>query len=42
MVFGDNKVTIPAGLVATEFLIRPLLTTDVELDYAAVRENFSH
>ncbi len=39
MVFGDKTITIPDGLVTNEFLIRPLLTTDVELDYAAVMES---
>lgn len=39
MVFGDENITIPDGLVTNEFLIRPLLATDVELDYAAVMES---
>ena len=39
MVFGNENITIPAGLVTNEFLIRPLLATDVELDYAAVMES---
>jgi hypothetical protein len=39
MVFGDKNSTIPDGLVTDEFLIRPLLSTDVELDYAAVMES---
>ena len=39
MVFGDKNSTIPEGLVTDEFLIRPLLSTDVELDYAAVMES---
>ncbi|MEM7125397.1 MAG: N-acetyltransferase [Chloroflexota bacterium] len=39
MVFGDEGITIPDGLVTDEFLIRPLLATDVELDYAAVMES---
>jgi hypothetical protein len=39
MVFGDENITIPDGLVTNEFLIRPLSTTDVELDYAAVMES---
>jgi hypothetical protein len=39
MVFGDENITIPDGLVTSEFLIRPLLATDVELDYAAVMES---
>lgn len=39
MVFGNEEFTIPDGLVTNEFLIRPLLETDVELDYAAVMES---
>jgi hypothetical protein len=39
MVFGDETITIPDGIVTNEFLIRPLLATDVELDYAAVMES---
>ncbi len=39
MVFGDENITIPDGLVTNEFLIRPLLATDVELDYVAVMES---
>lgn len=39
MVFGDENITIPTGLVTNGFLIRPLLATDVELDYAAVMES---
>jgi hypothetical protein len=39
MVFGDENITIPDGLVTNEFLIRPLSATDVELDYAAVMES---
>ena len=39
MVFCDKNITIPDGLVTNEFLIRPLLATDVELDYAAVMES---
>jgi hypothetical protein len=39
MVFGAETITIPDGLVTNEFLIRPLLATDVELDYAAVMES---
>ena len=39
MVFGDENITIPDGLVTDGLLIRPLLTTDVELDYAAVMES---
>ncbi|MEM7343365.1 MAG: N-acetyltransferase [Chloroflexota bacterium] len=39
MVFDDEDFTIPAKLVTDEFLIRPLLVTDVELDYAAVMES---
>jgi hypothetical protein len=39
MVFGDENITIPNGIVTNEFLIRPLLVTDVELDYAAVMES---
>lgn len=39
MVFGNEKATIPDGLVTDEFLIRPLSETDVELDYAAVMES---
>lgn len=39
MVFGEKNITIPDGMVTPEFLIRPLLTTDVELDYAAVMES---
>lgn len=39
MVFGDDNITIPDGLVTDEFLIRPLLATDVALDYAAVMES---
>jgi hypothetical protein len=39
MVFGDENITIPDGIVTNEFLIRPLLATDVELDFAAVMES---
>ena len=39
MVFGDERATIPDGLTTDEFVIRPLLATDVELDYAAVMES---
>lgn len=39
MVFGDKNSTIPDRLVTDEFLIRPLVATDVELDYAAVMES---
>ena len=39
MVFGDENITIPDGLVTNQFLIRPLLATDVELDYTAVMES---
>lgn len=39
MVFGDENITIPDGMATNEFLIRPLLATDVELDYAAVMES---
>ena len=39
MVFGDENIPIPDGLVTEEFLIRPLLATDVALDYAAVMES---
>lgn len=39
MVFGNENFTIPDGMVTNEFLIRPLLTADVELDYAAVMES---
>jgi hypothetical protein len=39
MVFANENATIPDGLVTNEFLIRPLLATDVELDYAAVMES---
>ncbi|KAA3661751.1 MAG: N-acetyltransferase [Chloroflexi bacterium] len=39
MVFDNESITIPDGLVTDEFLIRPLLSTDVTLDYAAVMES---
>ena len=39
MVFDNESITIPGGLVTDEFLIRPLSATDVELDYAAVMES---
>lgn len=39
MVFGNDNSTIPDRIVTDEFLIRPLLATDVELDYAAVMES---
>lgn len=39
MVFTNENMTIPEGLVTDEFLIRPLRATDVELDYAAVMES---
>ena len=39
MVFGDKHIAIPDGLVTDVFLIRPLSTTDVELDYTAVMES---
>ncbi len=39
MVFGNENITIPDGLVTNEFLLRPLLATDVELDYLAVMES---
>lgn len=39
MVFGNKNATIPDGIVTDDFLIRPLLATDVELDYAAVMDS---
>ena len=39
MVFDTNNATIPDRLVTDQFLIRPLLATDVELDYIAVMES---
>ncbi|MCA9926992.1 MAG: hypothetical protein KC419_00890 [Anaerolineales bacterium] len=39
MVFDNENITIPVGIVTNKFLIRPLLATDVELDYAAVMES---
>ena len=39
MIFGNKDAMIPDGLKTDKFLIRPLLTTDVELDYAAVMES---
>lgn len=39
MVFGNADFTVPEVLARNEFLIRPLLATDVELDYAAVMES---
>jgi len=39
MVFGNKNSIIPDGLVTDQFLIRPLLSTDVELDFAAVVES---
>lgn len=39
MVFGDEDFEIPDELVTDMFLIRPLLGTHVELDYAAVMES---
>lgn len=39
MIFGNNDFLVPEGLQTAEFLIRPLRTTDVELDYAAVMES---
>ena len=39
MVFGNDESLIPERLVTDQFLIRPLLGTDVELDYEAVMES---
>ncbi|MEM9776152.1 MAG: N-acetyltransferase [Chloroflexota bacterium] len=39
MVFGNENSTIPQQLVTEQFLIRPLLATDVELDYEAVMDS---
>ncbi len=39
MVFNNKNSTIPDGLVTKEFLIRPLVASDVELDYEAVMES---
>lgn len=39
MTFNDPHATIPDRLLTADFLIRPLLATDVELDYAAVMES---
>lgn len=39
MVFGNDKSIIPERLETDEFLIRPLLGTDVELDYEAVMDS---
>lgn len=39
MVFGNKTITIPDRLITNEFLIRPLLATDAELDYGAVMES---
>ncbi|MEM8859123.1 MAG: N-acetyltransferase [Chloroflexota bacterium] len=39
MVFGNEESTIPSGLKTGTFLIRPLLATDVELDYEAVMDS---
>ena len=36
MVFGNDKFEVPTGLQTEDFVIRPLLATDVELDYEAV------
>lgn len=38
MHFADLE-SVPAGLTTPEFVLRPLLVTDVELDYAAVMES---
>lgn len=38
MVFGNEEFTVPDGLESGQFLIRPLRTTDVKLDYDAVME----
>lgn len=39
MVFGNETIAIPDRFVSDGFLIRPLLTSDVELDYLAVMES---
>jgi hypothetical protein len=39
MVFGNETIAIPDGLITDEFLIRPLSVTDGALDYAAVMES---
>ncbi|MEO6532003.1 MAG: N-acetyltransferase [Pseudolysinimonas sp.] len=39
MPFAQLPSEIPSGLATADFLLRPLLTTDVELDYAAVMES---
>ena len=39
MVFGNEKFIVPERLVTDRFLIRPLLGSDVELDYEAVMDS---
>jgi hypothetical protein len=39
MLFEHLDSAIPEGLTTPEFTLRPLLPTDVELDYAAVMES---
>lgn len=38
MAFEGRRLTVPTGLVHDEFVLRPLLTSDVERDYEAVME----
>ena len=39
MAFNDGDFSAPAGLRTDEFLLRPILTSDAELDYEAVMES---
>lgn len=39
MSFYPDNLPVPAGLQTADFLLRPLRTTDVVLDYAAVMES---
>ena len=39
MVFGNENSTIPQRLETDQFLIRPLLAADVDLDYEAVMDS---
>ncbi len=39
MLFTDLESAIPERLATQEFILRPLVAADVELDYAAVMES---
>ena len=42
MYFGASDETVPAGLRTEEFVLRPIVAGDAELDHAAVLETREH